>query len=391
MDIDKLRLDTPGCHKIAHFNNAGAALMAKPVVDAILNYQEYELMTGGYEAANFRAGAIEDAYNSISLLLGTKRHNIALTYSATDAFNRAILSIPFQKGDIILTTSNDYYANQIVFMLMIERYGIELIRAENTTYGDVDLDSIKNAIDKHHPKLVAISHVPTNSGLVQPVSIIGTMCREKDILYLVDACQSVGQMPINPESIGCDFLTVTSRKYLRGPRGMGFLWVSDRVLKTNLVPITFGAEWTDIGTLSIKPYANRYEDYEVNVSNILGMGAAAKYATDLGLDNIANRLSYLTRFTKDTLADLPVLTNMDRGLRKCAIMTFAVAGMESGIPLRNALIEEGINTSISMRGMAVIDFDEKGLNWVWRISPHYYNTEEEIIKLRDTFLSLMAG
>jgi selenocysteine lyase/cysteine desulfurase len=227
--------------------------------------------------------------------------------------------------------------------------------------------------------VVAVTHVPTNSGLVQPVAEVGRICREQGIIFLLDACQSVGQMPVSVEELGCDFLAVTARKFLRGPRGVGFLYVSDRVLEAGLTPLfpdLRGAEWTRPDSYRPAPDARRFENWEFAYGLVLGLGRAAEYALEVGLEPIRDRARRLASELREALEELDGVRVLDRGRERCAIVTAAVAGHEPDT-LVAGLRERRINTSASYRSFAVIDFDEKGVRGALRISPHYYNTEGE--------------
>ena len=218
-DVDGLRAETPGCAHRIHFNNAGAGLMPTPVLTAMVEHLELEARIGGYEAADARAAAVADFYDATGELLGCAASNVAFTANATDSFSRALSSIPFERGDTILTTEDDYISNQIAFLSLRKRFGVEVARMPTLPEGGADPDRAARLMDELRPRLVAVTHVPTSSGLVQPVAEIGRHCRARGVVYLVDACQSVGQLPLDVEAIGCDFLSATCRKFLRGPRG----------------------------------------------------------------------------------------------------------------------------------------------------------------------------
>lgn len=388
--VDKLRDETPGCQTKVHFNNAGAALMPLAVIDAQKNYLDHEAVTGGYEAADERASEIQGFYESMVRLLGCGAHNIAYTSSATNSFARALSSVPFEAGDVILLANEDYISNQIAFLSLQKRLGVRLVRAESLPEGGVDVDSMRKLMDKHKPKLVSLTHVPTNTGLIQPVEAVGQLCKERGLLYLVDGCQSVGQLPVDMLAIQCDFFTGTFRKFLRGPRGTGFLFVSDNVLKQNLWPLFVdmrGAEWTAPDDFEPRKDAKRFEDWEFNYSLVLGCRAAADYAMAVGLDNIQKRNAELCHSIRSKLSSLG-LTTLDKGKRLSSIITVAIPGHEPTDVL-HALRSNNINTSISSRSSALIDYDAKGVTWALRISPHYYNTEKEVDILINTLKGII--
>jgi selenocysteine lyase/cysteine desulfurase len=380
MDIQRLRAETPGCAERIHLNNAGAALMPAPVIGALQDHVELESRIGGYEAEELRAPEIGAAYRSVARLLGTESRNIAFTENATVSNLQAISSIPFTAGDLILTTRNDYASNQIQFLSLQRRLSVRVLRAPDDAAGGVDVQAMANLIRDQRPKLVCVTHVPTNSGLVQDVDAIGAACRQAEVLYLVDACQSVGQMPVDVRSIQCDFLSASARKYLRGPRGCGFLYVADRVLDRGLMPLFVdmrGADWIAADSYRAAPDARRFENWEFAWALVLATGAAAQYATALGLESIQARVRALARRLRESLATIDRVRVLDRGPELSGTVSIATAGA-SPPALVAALRERRINVSAQSRVSAVIDYDDKGVSASLRISPHYYNTEDEI-------------
>jgi selenocysteine lyase/cysteine desulfurase len=336
-------------------------------------------MLGGYEAGDDAACSIAEAYDAVGQVIGTRARNIAMVGNATEAFALALSAFDFAAGDVVLTTRNDYISNQLAFLSLEQRLGVEFVRAEDLTEGGVDPDSVRKLIAERRPKLVSVTWIPTNSGLVQPVQAIGEICAEAEVPYLVDACQAVGQMPIDVESLHCDFLSATARKFLRGPRGIGFLYVSDRVLATDMHPLYVdmrGANWTEANEFELFDGARRFENWEFPYALVLGFGEAARYALAVGLENAQVRAWELARYCREKLdrADLRVL---DRGETQCAIVTVEVVGRDAGEVVRD-LREWGINTSMTARDFAVLDMDDKHATTAVRISPHYYNTREEI-------------
>lgn len=386
-----MRADTPGCESVIHFNNAGCGLLAKPVLQTMLDHLQLEASIGGYEASAARATQVGDFYAALADLIGCGPQNIAFAGSATDAYTKALSAIPFERGDIILTTRNDFISNQIAFLALRKRFGVEIVHAPDLPDGNgVDVEAMAALMRSRRPRLVAATHIPTNSGLVQPVAEIGRHCRELDLLYLVDACQSVGQYEVDVNEIGCDFLTATCRKFLRGPRGSGFLYVSDRVLAAGYEPLfidMYGARWTEPGVYQPVATAVRFEDWEFPYATLLGCAAATRYALNVGLKAISQRTPMLGARLRDRLAQVPGIQLLDRGPSPAALVTFDVAGWQPQ-PLKQAMDLRGINSALSFREFAQFDFADKEVEWALRLSPHYYNTEDEIDAVADVVAEL---
>jgi selenocysteine lyase/cysteine desulfurase len=382
MDLARLRSDTPGCSERVHLNNAGAALMPGPVIDAARAHLDLESRIGGYEAAAEATEGIEAAYGSVAKLLNTSRRNVAFTEHATASFIQALSSVPWRSGEVLLTTRNDYVSNQIQYLSLARRFGIEVVRAPDVPEGGVDLQAMEALIRRRRPRLVAVTHVPTNSGLVQDVAAVGSMCHACDVLFLVDACQSVGQMPVHPEALRCDFLSATARKFLRGPRGAGLLWVSDPDLRS--------ADWIHGDLYRAAPDARRFETWEFAWALVLATGVAAQYASDLGLESIRRRSWALAAQLRTRLRALDGVRVLDRGANLAAIVTASFEGHRP-FDLVEALRTRGVNTSSQTRLDAVLDYDMKGVEGALRISPHYYNTEEELDLLVEALAEILSS
>ncbi|MFD5099492.1 aminotransferase class V-fold PLP-dependent enzyme [Streptomyces albidochromogenes] len=301
-------------------------------------------------------------------------------------------SIPFESGDTILTTRDDFVSNQIAFLSLRKRFGVRIVHAPNTPEGGVDVPAMAGLMRTLRPRLVSATHVPTNSGLVTPVAEIGRHCRELDLLYVVDACQSVGQYPLDVEEIGCDLLTATCRKFLRGPRGSGFLYVSDRVLRAGYEPLFIdmhGARWTAPDSYRPVETAARFEEWEFPYATVLGSAAATRYARDVGLEAIAHRAPALAARLRSRLEAVPGVRLLDRGPQLAALVTFAVEGGRRPQPFKEALDARSINSALSYREFAQFDFGDKGVDWCLRLSPHYYNTEDEVDHVADAVAELL--
>ena len=383
--VEQLRKDTPGCQKVVHLNNAGAALSPQPVLQAVLDYLQLESQIGGYEAEMAQNDRLESVYNSLARLVGGQPQEIALAQNATRAWDMLVYAIDLQPGDRILTCRAEYASNYIAFLQRARKTGAEIVVIDNDDHGAVCLQSLQEHLDER-VKLVAINHVPTNSGLVQPAAEIGKIVAGHPALYLLDACQSVGQMPISVSEIGCDMLTATSRKFLRGPRGLGFLYIKEALISTLEPPFLdlHAAKWTEADSYTVRPDARRFETYETFVAGRLGLAAAADYALEVGQEWAWERIQALSQRTRDGLREVPGVSLHDLGALCGGIVTFTL-GDSDAEKIREFLLSHHINVWSSSVFSARLDMEARGLSRVVRVSPHYYNTEDEI----DLFLETL--
>ncbi|WP_340149282.1 aminotransferase class V-fold PLP-dependent enzyme [uncultured Sneathiella sp.] len=381
LDIDKLRAETPGTGTRTHFNNAGAALMPLPVYEAVRDHLDLELAIGGYEAQARAKAAYERTYDAIAELINCDRSEIALVENATVGWQMAFYGMRFAPGDRILTAEAEYAANVIAYLQVAKRTGVKIDFVPSDDSGQMDVAALENMIDDR-VKLISVTHVPTNGGLINPAAEIGKIARWHGIPYLLDACQAVGQIPVDVEKIGCDMLSVTGRKYLRGPRGTGFLYVRKSMLDKLEPPFLdmHGAEWTSLDGYTMRPDARRFENWEDNVAAIIGLGAAVDYLLDLGIEETSARLCSLAASVREKLSALPAITVQDIGAKKGGIVTFTHAEKSAG-EVKELLAEKAINVSVTNLSSTRLDLEKRGLESMVRASFHYYNTEEEIDQL----------
>ncbi|MCG8351899.1 MAG: aminotransferase class V-fold PLP-dependent enzyme [Chloroflexales bacterium] len=381
LDVARARAETPGCDRVVHFNNAGAALMPRPVLDAVVGHLQTEALIGGYEAAEREHTAIERVYAATATLLNCDQAEIAIVENATRAWDMAFYSIPFQPGDRILTAQAEYASNYLAFLQVARQSGavVEVIPSDER--GQVSVAALQAMIDER-VKLIAITHVPTNGGLVNPAAEIGAVARETGICYLLDACQSVGQIPIDVAAIGCDILSATGRKFLRGPRGTGLLYVRQEWVERLEPPFIdlHAATWTGRDSFVIRPDARRFENWETNYAGKVGLAVAIDYALGWGLMPIWERITYLAGRLRARLRDLPGVAVHDLGAIQCGIVSFTVAGKPAAV-VRDTLRPQNINVSIATLPSTRLDMEARGLEELVRASVHYYNTEDEIERL----------
>ncbi len=397
MDVALVRADTPGCQNVLHLNNAGASLPPTPVLERVKAHLDLEAAMGGYEAEDSVAEEYQGVYGSIARMLGCAPTEIALVENATRAWDAAFYALAegFEPGDKILTASNEYVSNYLALLQVARRRQIEIIVVPNEPGGEISLTALEAMIRQHgeRVKLIALTHVPTNGGLVQPAVAVGRIARRNHIPYLLDACQSAGQMPLDVEQLGCDMLAATGRKYLRGPRGTGFLYIRQSMLeRLEPTPIDMtSAEWSAREEYKLRNDARRFEISGGSVACQLGLGAAVEYAMAVGLDNIAARVAMLAEQLRETLATIPGVTVRDLpgsgSQPRCGIVTFTHDTHAAGAIVA-AMHEQRINVRVTPLGSTRIDMEQRGLKAMVRASVHYYNTEEEIARFARSVRSL---
>ena len=377
-DIERARAETPGCAEVMHFDNAGSALMPQPVLDRVMAHLQLEMELGGYAAADAARDEIEGVYDELARLVNSDASEIALVENATVAWQMAFHSIPFQAGDRILTAKAAYASNYIGFLQMAQKQGVRIEVIPDDADGQIDVAALRQMMDER-VRLIAITHVPTNGGLVNPAAAVGRVAREWDTLYLLDACQSVGQLPLDVAAIGCDLLSATGRKWLRGPRGTGFLYVREAVLDKLSPPFLDlrGATWVARDAYEMRPDARRFENWEKAWANMLGLGTAAAYANSFGMDAIWARVQMLGAELRRQLSDIPGVMVQDKGVVQGGLVTFTMEGVRT-TAVQQYLRQQKIHVTTSTTRSTRLDMEDRGLTELIRASVHYYNTEEEI-------------
>ncbi|MFJ5921266.1 aminotransferase class V-fold PLP-dependent enzyme [Kitasatospora sp. NPDC092948] len=384
MDITHLRAQTPGCTESAFFDNAGSALHTEHVTRTVVDHLHLEARLGGYVAAAREDARVEAVYASVARLLNARPEEIALMDSASRAWDMAFYAIGFRPGDRILTSRSEYPSNGLAFLQAKQRHGVSVEPIPDDEHGQVDLDALAEMLGRGGVRLVAVNHVPTYDGLVQPAAEIGALARRAGALYLLDACQSAGQLPLDVREIGCHLLSGAGRKYLRGPRGTGFLYV-DREVVTELDPPQIdlrAATWTGPDSFEVRPDARRFETWERGVAALLGFGAAVDETLDLGLDPIRRRIDTLAEQLRAGLTGLDGVRVHDRGQVRSGIVTFTKEGCDAQ-HLVDGLRAAGVTASVSRPSGARFDLRTQKPSEVVRASVHYYNTDAELGRLID--------
>jgi selenocysteine lyase/cysteine desulfurase len=390
LDLDAIRDDTVGAASHTHLDNAGASLPARPVVAAVIDHWRREEQIGGYDAENENQALLEDAYAACADLLGARRDEIALVESATTAWQMAFHSIPFADGDRILTGVAEYASNYLAFLRLARRVDVQIDVVPDDRNGQIDVEQAA-AMVTDQTQLVAITHVPTNGGLVNPAAAIGAIAREHGITYLLDACQSVGQLPIDVNAIGCDFLSFTGRKYLRAPRGTGALYARARAAGDDPALIDLhSATWVDRSSYEFRHDARRFENYEANVAARIGLGVAVRYALGIGIEASWARIQELAARLRSRLEAIDGVTVRDKGSVQCGIVTFDVVGVDSTV-IKSTLAASAVTVNVTFRASTLLDMAQRHLDSMVRASVHYFNTEEEVDRTAELVARIARG
>jgi selenocysteine lyase/cysteine desulfurase len=381
IDLERIRADTPGVAHVAHLNNAGAALPPRPVLDAVVDHLRREAEIGGYEAARERSDRWEHTYDALARLLNAHRDEIAVIENATRAWDMAFYAFRLSPGDRVLTGRAEYASNWIALKQVADRTGARIDVVPDDEHGQIDVAALERMLDAD-VRLVSLVHVPTQSGLVNPAADVGRVTRAAGVPLLLDACQSAGQLPLDVEELGCDVLSGTGRKFLRGPRGTGFLWVRGSLIEELEPPLLdmHAAEWLPDGRYRIRNDARRFENWETYYAGKIGLGVAVDYALDVGVDAIWERIRELAGRLRAALAELDGVTLLDRGEVLGATVVFDVAGVDP-VAVRDRLAERGVNVSVMEAESAQLDFGARGIASAVRSSVHYYNDDRDLERL----------
>jgi len=384
-DVERARRETPGCHKVVHLNNAGASLPPEPVVDAVVDYLRSEALTGGYELEARESERAQRYRFALAALMGAHSHEIAWAVSDTAAFTTALGSLlssgSVPPGSTVVVDRATYVSHYLGLLQAVRTHDLRIEVAESTPSGELDVTALSALLDER-VSLACLTHVGTHRGSVNPVAEAGAAIRAAgEAIYLLDVCQSLGQLPIDVHDIGCDIATGTGRKFLRAPRGTGVLYVAESLVEQLDPPgvDSDSATWIDADNYLLPPDARRFEPFECSVALRVGLGVAADYAMQWGIEAIAHRITGLAEHLRDRLTGHGAIV-YDGGQQRCGIVTFTVPG-EQAERTQERLGAAGINTSVVSPDTARLDATSRAAAMAVRASVHYYNTSAEIDQL----------
>lgn len=378
IDIAAEQALTPGSRTQVFLDSAGSSLPPTTVVDAVTAHLRREAEIGGYRAANERAEDLAGLPVSVGRLLHCDPDLLAFTDSATRAWSQFVTALRWQPGDRILICGNEYASNAITLLQRARWDGAVVEVIPTDADGDPDLDALAAMLDER-VRLVSLVHVATNSGHVTRINQAVELAHQVGALVLLDACQSAGQLDLDVGALGVDALSATGRKWLRGPRGTGFLYVRRSVL-ADLEPAAAdmrGATWTGPSTYELQPDATRFELWENDVAGRLGLKVAVDHLLARGPADVEAAIRERAAHLRAGLADIVGVQLRDAGPDLGGIVTFTIDGHDP-YAVQAALEQVGVTVSVSVKTSTQLDMAARGLESVVRASPHYFVSPEQL-------------
>lgn len=377
-DLDRVRRDTPAAVAAVFLDSAGSSLPPDPVVDTAIAHLRRESVVGGYRAANERMSDLAAVKSSIARLIGAQASDIALSDSATRAWSDFFYSVPLAAGDRILLSEVEYASNAIAALQRAEAVGAVVEFVPSDSSGQIDVTALEAMFDER-VRIVSLVHAPTNGGLINPAREVTEIAHRYGALVVLDACQSIGQVRVDVGELGVDALSATGRKWLRGPRGTGFLYLRPELAATLAPPALdlHSAQWIGEKEFQLAPDVTRFEFWECDVAARLALGTAVDYLLDIGIDAVEEAVRERSEYLRTALRGIDGVTVHDLGVRKSGIVSFTVDG-RIPIDVRDALAEKDVTVTVSHRRSTLKDMNQRGLDSVIRASPHYFVTFDQL-------------
>jgi cysteine desulfurase/selenocysteine lyase len=377
--LGALREATPGLAASLHLNHAGASLMPRAAMDAINEHLLLETRMGPMDAAAAVGPRLDGMRASAARLLNAHANEIAFATSGSAAFGALFAALPaLRAGDRILVGRQEWGGNLATYERAAQRAGarVEVIPCRED--GSVDAEALAARLDDT-VRLVSLTWLPANGGLINDAAAIGQLTRAAGVPYFIDAAQAVGQIPVDVRMLHCDMLKAAGRKHLRGPRGTALLYVRREFLDQLEPPWVdvLSAPWSANGPM-LRDDARRFETSEAPVALLLGLARSIELALEVGIDAIAERVQRLAVRLRERLAEVPTLRLRDlgRGI-KSGLVSFTLDGRDA-FAVKTALASEGIRVGANGVAYTPLDMQVRGLDSVVRVSLSYLNSEEDI-------------
>ncbi|MFI8106512.1 aminotransferase class V-fold PLP-dependent enzyme [Streptomyces sp. NPDC086023] len=360
-----------------HLNTAGAGLMPAEVVDVMADHLAQEAAEGAYETELRHADTLDKGvYEALASVLDAPVDDVALFDNATRAWSSAVGALRLTGTGRVWITPYEYAGNLILWTELRRRTGLRVEVVPLTPSGDLDLDWMRRNI-REDVAVVSVPHVPSGCGIVNPVEEIGRILAPWPCLYLVDACQSVGQLDVSVRRIGCDLLTGAGRKFLCGPRGTGFAAIGPR-LRAAATPLFHDLHVADVTALHDYEVhtdsARRFEYAERSAAAVRGLDAALRHhlarTAEPGTGHDARAA------IRDAIAAVPGTRLIDPGTRHASLVTFVCADV-SAARIRAELAARGVSVWVAQGNHTPLYLPGQGVDHAVRVSPHHYTSPQD--------------
>lgn len=387
IDVAAERARTLGTRTRHYFNSAGAGLASSGVMSGMIDHLRKEERAGSYEAANAVVPELDAIYSAAAQLLGCDTDEISLHDAATTGLRVVFDALRLGAGDTVIAPRSSYVSQALRLLTLEKVDGVTLRIIENAPDGTVDLAELEAALIAAPGAVISAVHVPTSSGLVEPVAEIGVLAQRHGAVYVLDATQSVGQIDIDVRAIGCDVLVATGRKFLRGPRGTAFNYVRRGFLETlkPWAPDVRGSEWSG-ETEWVTPVAARsLETWEAAIAGRIGLGLAIREALERGMPATEAFIADGAARLRAAFSEIDGVTVVDPPAATAGIVTFTVDGMHAR-DVSKELRARRIDTIAIPASHAQWDLGARGIEAVVRASVHVYNDQSDF----DAFIAAVT-
>ena len=373
--------DFPKSDKI-YLNNASVSLMPSQSIDAMKEFLVSYNSIGpdSKDSEPFVTEKLQNIRKSIAKIISCQPNEVILNQSTTDGINIVANGLSFDtKSNIIIRgMTHEHHSNFYPWIKLKEKLLIKNLPIDKN--GFFKLDDLESSIDSN-TKLVALSHGLYNTGTILPVEKIGKILQDR-VPYFIDSAQTVGCInDVDVSKIKCDFMSFNGSKWLCGPMGTG-LFYCNRKSSELLEPVNIGGESAiiyDETKLAFKELPDKFQTGFRNYVGIVGLESSVNYLLDFGLKNIRKKNQYLSNLIREELAKIPniILYGPDDMDSRTSIVSFNIKGFDS-----QEIVDKLEKQNIILAVREIME------NKIVRISPHFFNTEAEILKLIDVIKKL---
>ena len=358
-----------------NFNNAGASLLEQSTENEISKYLKLETKISGYYIEQEKKEILNNFYFNAAKLLNCKPKEISFLQSSTYGWNLFISSLTTKKKSNVVIFDNEYGSNYI--SLINNNFNVRVSKLKEN--GQVSFEDLRKKIDRY-TALVAVCHIASQCGNIIDVEKLGRFIKNinSNIIFLIDACQSAGHLKLNVKKNMCDALVCSGRKYLRGPRGTGLIFIKDSIQKNITPKIIDTTKSKIIGrNLSIFNKENIFETFEYSPSLKIGLSKAIEKYNKLGHKKIELKIKNLSKYFRKKISSNPYVIVHENEKLISGINTFSIKGKGSH-DIYSFLKQKKMITSVSTFQTSTHYFKKKKFNDVVRVSFHYFNKKKEV-------------